>query len=248
MTRQPQFLLKAAENSPIGLLPLRKTVQPHQVTPILPKAWIQDRKREYYYKKAKAENYRSRATYKLSQTVEKYHFINRGDVVVDVGAAPGGWIQAARKIAGKTGFVLGVDLKPIAPFPQEYIRTIVGDIAEPETLQQIQALLPRKADVVISDASPNISGVWDVDHARQIDLASKAMQLALSVLRISGNFFAKVFEGDLLPLFIEEAKGYFEEVKIIKPKASRAKSSEMFILALNLKSLPGTKANSESNS
>jgi 23S rRNA (uridine2552-2'-O)-methyltransferase len=173
---------------------------------VLPKAWIQDRKRDYYYKKAKAEQYRSRATYKLSQTAAKYNFIKRGDIVVDIGAAPGGWIQAARKIAGKTGFVLGVDLKPIEPFPQEYIRTIVADITEPGALQQIQSFLPRKADVVISDASPNISGVWEVDHARQIDLASRALQLALHLLRHGGNFFVKVFEGDLLNAFIQTVK------------------------------------------
>jgi 23S rRNA (uridine2552-2'-O)-methyltransferase len=144
------------------------------VTILLPKAWIQNRKRDFFYQKAKAENYRSRATYKLSQTAKKYRFIRKGDIVVDLGAAPGGWIQAVRKIVGKTGFVLGVDLKPIAPFPQEYIRTIIADLTVPETLQQILDFLPRKADVVISDASPNISGVWEVDNARQIDLASQA--------------------------------------------------------------------------
>ena len=202
---------------------------------VLPKAWIQDRKRDYYYQKAKVEQYRSRATYKLSQTVQKYQFIRRGDVVVDVGAAPGGWIQSARKIVGKTGFVLGIDLKPIEPFPQEYIRTILCDVTEPEALQQIQAFLPRKADVLLSDASPNISGIWEVDHARQIDLATQALQLALNVLRPSGNFFVKVFEGDLLNDFIKEVKGHFETVKFIKPKASRAKSSEMYILGLNLR-------------
>jgi len=212
-------------------------IKPRQVKLLLPKAWIQDRKRDYYYKKAKEEQYRSRATYKLSLTIQKYHFIRRGDVVVDVGAAPGGWIQAARKVAGKTGFVLGVDLKPIAPFPQEYVRTIIGDITDPDTLKQIQVFLPRKADVVISDASPNISGVWEVDHARQIDLATQALQLALMVLRVSGNFFVKVFEGDLLNSFLEDTRKSFEEIKIIKPKASRAKSSEMYILALRLKSL-----------
>jgi 23S rRNA (uridine2552-2'-O)-methyltransferase len=205
------------------------------VTLVLPKAWIQDRQRDYYYKKAKAEQYRSRATYKLSQTATKYNFIKRGDVVVDIGAAPGGWIQAARKIAGKTGFVLGVDLNPIAPFPQEYIRTIIADITEPETLQQILSFLPRKADVVISDASPNISGVWEVDHARQIDLATQALYIALSILRSSGNFFVKVFQGDLLNDFIQTVKQHFETVKIIKPKASRQQSSEMYILALSLK-------------
>lgn len=232
-----QFPLKVAENSRIGFLPLTEMIRPPQVKRVLPKAWIHDRKRDYYYKKAKAERYRSRATYKLSEAAQKYHFIKRGDVVVDVGAAPGGWIQAARKIAGKTGFVLGVDLKPIEPFPQEYIKTIIGDITEPETLQQIQTLLPRKADVVISDASPNICGVWEIDHARQIDLANQALQLALAVLRLSGNFFAKVFEGDLLNSFIKEVGRHFEAVKIIKPKASRQKSSEMYLLAMNLRSV-----------
>ena len=205
------------------------------MTILLPKAWIQDRKRDYYYKKAKAENYRSRATYKLSQTAMKFHFIRRGDVVVDLGAAPGGWIQAARKIVGKTGFVLGVDLKPIAPFPQEYVRTIVADFTEPEALQQIMGFLPRKADVVLSDASPNISGIWELDNARQIDLAAQALRLTLSVLRPSGNFFVKVFEGNMLPGFVKTVKKHFEVVKVIKPKASRAKSSEMFLLAMNLK-------------
>ena len=155
--------------------------------------------------------------------------------MLDLGAAPGGWIQAARKIVGKTGFVLGVDLKPIAPFPQEYVRTIVGDFTEPQTLRQILDFLPRKADVVLSDASPNISGIWEVDNARQIDLAAQALKIALTVLRPSGNFFVKVFEGDMLPGFVKKVKKHFDAVKVVKPKASRAKSSEMYLLALNLK-------------
>jgi 23S rRNA (uridine2552-2'-O)-methyltransferase len=199
----------------------------------LPKAWVQDRKRDYYYKKAKEENYRSRAAYKLLQAVEKYHFIKRGDVVVDLGAAPGGWVQTAKKIVGNKGFVLGVDLKSIEPFPQEYVRTIVADITEPETPKQMLDFLPRKADVVLSDASPNISGVWEVDHARQIDLATQALTIALELLGPSGSFFVKVFEGDMLYGFIKTVEKNFETVKVIKPKASRAKSSELFILGMN---------------
>ena len=205
------------------------------MTILLPKAWIQNRKRDYYYQKAKAENYRSRATYKLSQTAKKYHFIRRGNVVVDLGAAPGGWIQAARKIVGKTGFVLGVDLKPIEPFPQQYVRTIVADFTEPQTLQQILDFLPRKADVVLSDASPNISGIWEVDNARQIDLAAKALRIALNVLRPRGNFFVKLFEGDMLSEFVKKVEKIFGVVKVVKPKASRAKSSEIYLLAMVLK-------------
>jgi len=201
----------------------------------LPKAWIQERKRDYYYKKAKAEKYRSRAAYKLFQAIEKYHFIKNGDVVVDLGAAPGGWVQAARKTVGSRGFVLGVDLKPVEPFPRSNVRTIIGDINEQETLEQILSMLPRKADVVISDASPNISGIWEVDHARQIDLAHQSLKIASETLRPLGNFFVKVFEGDLLVDFINKVKRHFEVVRIIKPKASRAKSSEIFVLGMHLK-------------
>jgi len=202
----------------------------------LPKAWIRERKNEYYYKKAKEENYRSRATYKLVQSNEKYGFIERNSIVVDLGAAPGGWIQAARKMTGKNGYVLGVDLKPIEPFTQEYIRTIIADFTDPEVVEQILSFLPRKADVVLCDAAPNITGVWEVDHARQIDLAEKALEIAQCLLRPNGSFFVKVFEGDLLNEFIESVKPLFETVKIVKPQASRQKSSEMYLLALRLRS------------
>jgi 23S rRNA (uridine2552-2'-O)-methyltransferase len=201
----------------------------------LPNAWIQDRKREYYYKKAKEENYRSRATYKLVQANEKYGFIQRNSIVVDLGAAPGGWIQAARKMTGKNGYVLGIDLKPIDPFTQEYIRTIIADFTEPGVVEQILSFLPRKADVVLCDAAPNITGVWEVDHARQIDLAEKALEIAQCLLRPNGSFFVKVFEGDLLNDYIQTVKAIFETVKMVKPQASRQKSSEMYLLALGLK-------------
>jgi 23S rRNA (uridine2552-2'-O)-methyltransferase len=202
----------------------------------LPEAWIRARKNEYYYKKAKEENYRSRSTYKLIQSNEKYAFIRLRDIVVDLGAAPGGWIQAARKMTGKYGFVLGVDLKPIEPFTQEYIRTIIGDFTEPGTVDLILSFLPRKADVVLCDAAPNVTGVWEVDHARQIDLATQALEIAQCVLRPNGNFFVKVFEGDLLNDYIQNVKALFETVKMVKPQASRQKSSEMYLLAQGLKS------------
>ncbi|MDR2707632.1 MAG: RlmE family RNA methyltransferase [Nitrososphaerota archaeon] len=201
----------------------------------MPKAWIRERKNEHYYKKAKAENYRSRATYKLVQVNEKYGFIKLHSVVVDLGAAPGGWVQAARKMVGRHGFILGVDLKPIEPFPQAYVRTIIGDLTDSDIAAQILSFLPRRADAVISDAAPNITGVWEVDHALQIDLASKALDVALQILRCNGNFFVKLFQGDLMDEFVQTVKGHFSEVKFVKPDASRAKSSEMYLLALGLK-------------
>ncbi|MCK4313824.1 RlmE family RNA methyltransferase [Candidatus Bathyarchaeota archaeon] len=200
----------------------------------MPKAWIRERKKDYYYRKAKEEKYRSRAAYKLLQAVKKYSFIRTGNVVVDLGAAPGSWIQVIRTIVGNEGFVLGVDLRPIEFFSQHNIQTIIGDVTEEEMPQQILDLLPRKADAVISDAAPNISGIWEVDHARQIDLAQQALRIALKTLKPSGNFFVKLFQGDMLNGFIETLKQHFEIVKIVKPKASRARSSEIFILGMHL--------------
>ncbi len=200
-----------------------------------PSQWMRERKNEHYYKKAKAENYRSRSTYKLIQANDKYGFIKLRDVVVDLGAAPGGWVQAARKVTGKYGFVLGIDLKPIEPFTQEYVRTIVADLTEPDIADQIMSFLPRRADVVLCDAAPNVTGVWEMDHACQIDLGVKAMEIAKCILKPGGTFFVKVFQGDLLNEFILSVKDNFDEVKIVKPPASRQKSSEQYLLALGLK-------------
>jgi len=201
----------------------------------LPKAWTRERKREYYYRKAKEEKFRSRAAYKLLQAVEKRRFIKPGDVVVDLGAAPGGWIQASRRIVGSRGFVLGVDLKPIQPMDQPNIRTLIGDVTDPQTVEQIRELLPHPADAVVSDVSPSISGVWELDHARQIDLAQQSLRIATSVLRSKGNFFAKVFQGDMLNDFVREVKRHFAFVKLVKPKASRAKSAELYVLGMNFR-------------
>ena len=202
---------------------------------ILPKAWVRERKKEYYYRKAKEEKYRSRATYKLLQVVKKYQFIKLGDVVVDLGAAPGGWIQACRKIVGDSGFVLGVDLEQIQPFDSSNVRTIVGDVTDPQTIQQIKEFLPHPADAVVSDVSPNVSGVWELDHARQIDLARYSLQIAISILKPKGNFFAKVFEGDMLNDFVKEVKQHFAFVKLVKPKASRARSAELYVIGMRLR-------------
>jgi len=201
----------------------------------LPKAWVKERKREYYYRKAKEEKFRSRAAYKLLQTVEKHRFIKHGYVVVDLGATPGGWTQASRRIVGSSGFVLGVDLKPIEPIDRPNVHTVVGDVTDSQITQNIKELLPRPADVVISDVSPNISGIWELDHARQIDLARHSLRIATSVLKPRGNFFVKVFQGDTLNDFVKEVKQHFSFVKLIKPKASRAKSAELYVLGMNFR-------------
>jgi len=201
----------------------------------LPNQWVKERKREYYYRKAKEEKFRSRASYKLLQAVKKHKFIKLGYVVVDLGAAPGGWTQAARKLVGDSGFVLAVDLKLIEPIDAPNVRAIIGDVTEPKAIQHILEFLPRSADAVISDVSPNVSGIWELDHARQIDLASQSLRIANSILRSGGNFFVKVFQGNTLNGFIDETKQHFSFVKLVKPKASRAKSAELYVLGMNFK-------------
>lgn len=133
---------------------------------------------------------------------------------------------------------MGVDLKNVKPLDASNVQTIEGDITDSETQKEIERILPSFADVVISDVSPNVSGVWEVDHARQIDLARESLILSLKILRIGGNFFVKVFQGDMFQSFVEEVRQHFSRVEIVKPKASRAKSAEIFILGMNLKKAP----------
>lgn len=197
--------------------------------------WPERRKRDYYYKRAKEENYRSRAAYKLKQAIKRYNFIRPGDVVIDLGAAPGGWLQVAREIVGDKGFVLGVDIREIEPLSYENIYTLVGDIMESDTLKRIKAVLPRPVDVVLSDVSPNISGVWELDHIRQIELADRSLEIALSTLRGGGTVFIKVFQGELLEEFLKKVKMHFNQTRIVKPEASRKESAEIYVLGIGLR-------------
>jgi 23S rRNA (uridine2552-2'-O)-methyltransferase len=206
----------------------------------LPEEWVRRHRRDFYYRKAKEEDYRSRAAYKLAQANERFIFIAPGDVVLDLGASPGGWLRVIRKIVGTKGFVLGVDLSEIEPFEFSNVLTIVGNIATSETKDRITAILPRKADVVTSDVSPNVSGIWEVDHARQVDLAEKSLQIAASVLKEDGNLFVKVFQGELFNRFLNTVRKNFSEVKVVKPKASRKESAEIYVLGLGLKSKVGS--------
>ncbi len=201
----------------------------------MPNIWVKERKREFYYRKAKAEKFRSRASYKLLQAVKKYKFIKPGYVVVDLGAAPGGWTQAARKLVEASGYVLAIDLKPIKPLDEPNIRVILGDITDLQTANKVKEFLPRSVDVVVSDVSPNVSGVWDLDHARQIDLASQSLRIATQILRYGGNFFVKIFQGSTTNKFVNEARQHFSFVKLIKPKASRSKSAELYLLGMGFR-------------
>lgn len=186
-----------------------------------------DRK-DYFYKKAKTEGYRSRAAYKLSQINDRFHLIRKGDAVVDLGAAPGGWLQVAKEISG--GPVVGVDLDKILPI--EGVQTLRADITADETVLLVHKALNGYADVVICDAAPDLSGNWTLDHARSIDLARSALSMSRNILRPGGNFLVKVFQGDTFHPFLVEMKAEFQNVRAHTPKASRKSSAEIYVLGL----------------
>jgi 23S rRNA (uridine2552-2'-O)-methyltransferase len=179
---------------------------------------------------AKEHGYRSRASFKLFQVVRAYHLITRGDRVLDLGAAPGGWLQAARKVVGENGYVIGVDKEPIKPLDYENVAVITADLTQDGFLKQIQDR--GKFDVVISDLAPNVSGVWSLDHTRQIELARCALRIARQVLKPSGNLMVKVFQGSDLKEFQFEVKSSFKVFRIVKPPASRPESAELYLLGL----------------
>ena len=148
--------------------------------------------RDYYYRLAKEEGFRARSAYKLLQINEKFHVIKRDDSVVDLGAAPGGWLQVAEKLSG--GKIVGVDLEGISFIPG--VTTFRADITAESTVDLVKEALGGEADVVICDAAPNLSGAWDRDHAVSVDLARSALKMAKKLLKPRGTFVVKVFQGD----------------------------------------------------
>jgi 23S rRNA (uridine2552-2'-O)-methyltransferase len=191
--------------------------------------WYQEKKREHYYKLAKREGYRARSSYKLKQIQQRFHVFEEGNVVVDLGAAPGGWSQIAKEYVGVEGVVIGIDLQSIAPL--DGICFIQGDITDHSSLEAIKEVLQKRdVDVVLSDMAPNISGQYSMDHAKSIFLAEQSITIVESLLRKNGNYVCKVFMGDLLDGFVDSLYTYFSIVKRFTPPASRKSSSEIYII------------------
>ena len=197
------------------------------------KNWVLEKKRDYYYRMAKRENYRSRASYKLKQINEKFHIIKTGNSVIDLGSAPGGWSQVAVELTGDTGTVISIDIDPMKPI--KGVKFIQGDMLLPETIEKIEAVIEEKVNAVISDMSPNISGHYSYDQVRSVELAEMALHTAEKLLRPGGNFVAKVFQGEMFPDFLKEARKKFRMVKVHSPKASRAASSEVYVVCKGYK-------------
>lgn len=198
------------------------------------RAWMQRHVSDPYVKLAQKEGYRSRAAYKLLDIQRREHLIRRGSLVVDLGAAPGGWSQVAAQVTAPGGRVVAIDLLPVAPIQGvEFLR---ADFASEAGATQLEALLAgRKADLVMSDIAPNLSGIAGADQARHYHLAELALEFACRHLRPTGMLLVKVFHGEGYEAFRAQMGRAFGEICGIKPDASRDRSREVYLLGKTLR-------------
>ena len=187
--------------------------------------------RDQYYKKAKQEGYRSRAAYKLLELQQRHRLLRPGDNIIDLGAAPGGWLQVAAKIVGPKGKVIGIDLQEIRPFQEGNVTLLHGDVSAGEIQAKMRELLGGPADAVLSDMSPKLSGIRDTDTARALELNRVALAVAGAILRPGGVLLIKSFISNDLHEFTAELKRHFSAVQRTKPEATRQGSSEFYFLA-----------------
>jgi 23S rRNA (uridine2552-2'-O)-methyltransferase len=195
------------------------------------KQWMREHVNDPYVQRAQKEGYRSRAAYKLLEIDERDHLLKPGMVVVDLGATPGGWSQVAAGKIGDRGKVIALDLLPLDPLPR--VEFIHGDFREDSVLAQLEEKLDGKQiDLVISDMAPNISGVNTSDQARSIYLAELALDFSVHHLKPGGAFLIKVFMGAGFEDYVKLMRNHFDRVVNRKPKASRDRSNEVYMLGL----------------
>lgn len=192
--------------------------------------WLQEHFDDHWVKRSQQEGWRSRAVYKLEEIQEKDQIIKKGQCVVDLGAAPGGWSQWAAPVVGEKGQLLALDILEMDPLPG--VTFIHGDFRESEPLEALQnALAGQPVDVVLSDMAPNISGMREVDQPRAMYLAELAADFAENHLRKGGDFLVKVFQGEGFDTFLSLLRSQYTKVLTRKPKASRPRSRELYLLA-----------------
>ena len=200
------------------------------------KKWLEERARDKYVKKSKEAGFRSRASFKLLEIQEKDRFIQPGMIVVDLGSAPGGWSQVAKILVGDKGSVLATDILPMAPISG--VKFIQGDFTEDAVFEDlIERVGGEYVDLVISDMAPNITGIRAIDQPGSMHLAELALDFARSILKEGAYFLVKVFEGDGIGEFKQVLASEFEKVKVRKPKASRSRSREVYLLAEKYRNL-----------
>jgi len=196
--------------------------------------WLKEHFTDKYVKQAQKEGYRSRAVYKLLEIQERYRIFKPGMTVIDLGAAPGGWSQLVARLIKPNGQIIAMDL--LAMEPIEGVEFIQGDFSDETVMQTLfTRMAGKKADWVISDMAPNMSGNECIDIPRSMYLSELALDFAVQALRTGGGFLIKVFQGEGFDVFLNDIKQKFKSVVIRKPKASRDRSREVYILARELR-------------
>lgn len=186
--------------------------------------------RDRFYRKARTEGYRSRAAYKLLDIQKRFQVIRDDDNVIDLGCAPGSWLQVLRELT--EGQVIGMDLNPIVPI--ENVVALRGDFTTEHMHEKVRAILPE-ANVIVCDAAPKLSGHKSYDQARAVDLSEMALDFALEFLKPSGNFVVKTFQGDMFHLILKKMRDNFYGVKVYRSNAARKGSSEVYIIGKKFK-------------
>jgi 23S rRNA (uridine2552-2'-O)-methyltransferase len=196
--------------------------------------WLREHFDDVYVKKAQAEGVRSRAVYKLEELIERDRLLKPGITVVDLGAAPGSWSQLVRQRLGETGKVVALDILPMQGIAG--VDFLQGDFREADVLTQLEGRLDgQKIDLVLSDMAPNMSGVALADQIRSMDLAELALDFSRQWLKPGGSFLIKLFQGAGFDDYLRSLRADFSRVTMRKPKASRARSREVYALAVGLK-------------
>jgi 23S rRNA (uridine2552-2'-O)-methyltransferase len=198
------------------------------------KRWLHEHRSDTYVKQARHEGYRSRAVYKLEELDQRDHLLRPGLSMVDLGAAPGGWSQYAQRRLGDKARIVALDVLPMDPLPG--VTFIQGDFREAPVLDALEAAVGEaKVDLVLSDMAPNISGVDAADQAGTVHLAELALEFARARLKPGGVFVAKLFQGEGFDEFLKELRQNFSKVSLRKPKASRPRSREIYLVARGLR-------------
>lgn len=188
---------------------------------------VQDR----YFKRAKDQGYRARSAFKLLEIQKKHKLIKEGDVVVDLGAAPGSFVQVISELVGEEGKVVGIDIEEMEPLDLFNVTLLQGDIFNKDLLRYLTDLGFIPADVVTSDLAPRTSGIRDLDQGRSVQLTDQALDLAMKILKPGGHFLGKIFQGQEMFYLLTKVKRHFKKVKTYKPKATRERSYETYVIA-----------------
>ncbi|GAB4290269.1 MAG: 23S rRNA (uridine(2552)-2'-O)-methyltransferase [Myxococcota bacterium] len=200
---------------------------------------MQYKVKDFYFKRAKEQGYRSRAAYKLKEILDKYKLLKGVRRIVDLGCAPGGFLQALAEKAGEKALIVGVDLKPTAPLSDERIIILQGDATEKKVQEEIKARLGGSANLIVSDMAPSTSGVRELDAENSLELCKSALEIAVEILAENGTLVMKIFESEEANLFRKEMKQFFSEIKATRPQATRKGSRELYIIAQGFRKSDG---------